>query len=100
MVKRIKRTKRIGTDFASPSAHPHPPQAAKIRFHPFHPFHPFSNHAALACLLPPLKTPNSTRQFVIRHSKNSSLQSTNHTPLLRLRLLFPKRQDGKTDETD
>jgi len=72
MVKRMKRTKRIGTDFASPSAHPYPPQAAKIRFYPFHPFHPFSNPAALACPLPPLKTPDSTLQFVIRHSKNSS----------------------------
>ncbi|WP_373553783.1 hypothetical protein [Haliscomenobacter sp.] len=25
----MKRTKRIGTDFGSPSAHPYPPQAAK-----------------------------------------------------------------------
>jgi len=66
MVKRMKRTKRIGTDFASPSAHPYPPQAEKIRFYPFHPFHPFSNPAALACPLPPLKTPDST--LPIRHS--------------------------------
>ena len=32
MVKRMERTKRIGTDFGSPWAHPYPPQAEKIRF--------------------------------------------------------------------
>ncbi|MBK9488518.1 MAG: hypothetical protein IPO07_06830 [Haliscomenobacter sp.] len=29
IVKRMKRTKRIGTDFDSPSARPYPPQAEK-----------------------------------------------------------------------
>ncbi|AEE49362.1 hypothetical protein Halhy_1468 [Haliscomenobacter hydrossis DSM 1100] len=32
IVKRMKRTKRIGTDFDSPSARPYPPQAEKNPF--------------------------------------------------------------------
>lgn len=47
----MERTKRTGTDFDSPSAHPYPPQAEKIRFDPFHPFDPFYNHAALAAII-------------------------------------------------
>ena len=45
IVKRMERTKRIGTDFDSPSARPSPPQAEKIRFCPFHPFY---NHVAFS----------------------------------------------------
>ena len=103
----MKRTKRIETDFASPSAHPHPPQAAKSVFirsirlihftiMPLWPnFYIRKNpktqrdnsslvirkirHSSPHSSLVIRKIRHSSPPFVTRHSKNSSLPNPSAT---------------------
>ena len=53
IVKRIKRIKRIGTDFLFRLRRiKMSRRRVKVRYYPFNPFHPFSNPVALSKVLP------------------------------------------------